>query len=294
MPVLTDVNEPIPVPVASALDNVTNKSRLHPSSLPTISVTKPPAPLPVELPTPHDIEALPSPLHSNHPSFNDLESGRSRGMREISREQDAGLVSSSRRQPQSQLPTRHANANASSSSLATSVPLPLSPLANPSTELAQRLSPSPDIPDLLVDSAPALETTPINPSSPLTPPLKDIPAMEPEHLVDPSDIVNSEDALEPVVEGEVDPDVTIRLVGGGGTAGIVDGVPPPSDEEIFATSSEPDLTDVASDPSTKMEKKHKKTKSGLAGLKKLGHLGGLRKKDSSSSVKDTASASSLN
>ncbi|KAF5350369.1 hypothetical protein D9757_013625 [Collybiopsis confluens] len=50
-------------------------TRKAPPNLPIISITKPPVPLPVELPTPRDIVALPSLPDSRHSSF-DLESNR--------------------------------------------------------------------------------------------------------------------------------------------------------------------------------------------------------------------------
>jgi hypothetical protein len=127
-----------------------------------------------------------------------------------------------------------------------------------------------------------MDATPIVPSSPsiAAPPIDIVSSAPP-----PADV----DALEE--EPEVDPDVTIRLVGGGGIAGLV------SDEVIdaeaeaaaaAAVAEESDTESVASaasvtSTSSIKKKTHKKTLSGLKGLKKLGGLG-LRKKDSSASV----------
>lgn len=292
---------------APALGNVTNTgARKPPPNLPTISITKPPAPMPVSLPTPRDIVALPSPPDSNHSFDQDLESGR-RGAR--SRDQSADFVSppSSSRRPS---PTNisHDNADASGSALASdAVTESLLDSTSPPQALSERMSPPPEIPDLLADSAPVMESTPvIKPTSPAglrselpTPspiespetaipePSKDLVLDEfeaPASTVEPSKDLASSDP--------VDTDVTIRLVGGGGASGIVDS--PPVEEEQPRVDGEPDLPDtdaasinsVTSDSSVKKGTKHKKTKSGLAGLKKLGHLGGLRKKGSVGSVKD--------
>jgi hypothetical protein len=74
-------------------------------------------------------------------------------------------------------------------------------------------------------------------------------------------------------------DLTVRLVGGGGTAGTV------NDE----AEPDRDVADIPKDPSMKKDghsKNNEKRKSGMSGLRKLGHMGGLRKTDSSSSLKD--------
>ncbi|KAJ7273159.1 hypothetical protein C8J57DRAFT_1128876 [Mycena rebaudengoi] len=229
-------------------------------SLPTAIVTKPPAPLPVDLPTQSDISVPPSPTDSPRSSFRDvpeydLESGMAMSMREVAPEPVA------RRQAAN--PTQNAQASGSSPAPAATAPPPA------------------EIPDLLADSAPPMDATPIVPSSPsIAAPSIDIVSSAPP----PADV----DALE---EPEVDPDVTIRLVGGGGIAGLV------SDEVIdaeaeaaaaAAVAEESDTESVASaasvtSTSSIKKKTHKKTLSGLKGLKKLGGLG-LRKKDSSASV----------
>ncbi|KAF9068681.1 hypothetical protein BDP27DRAFT_1265958 [Rhodocollybia butyracea] len=83
IPVLADVDdlETAEVTTPTAKTNPTAITRKAHPNLPTISITKPPIPLPVELPTPRDIVALPSPPDSRHSSFDeDLESGRARGL----------------------------------------------------------------------------------------------------------------------------------------------------------------------------------------------------------------------
>ncbi|KAJ7702277.1 hypothetical protein B0H17DRAFT_1004194 [Mycena rosella] len=258
------------VPIA---DDATTPVNARPA-VPTISVTRPPAPLPVDLPTQSDIDILPSPTDSPRSSLSfhddDLESGTARGMREIS--QEPPLVS--RRSPS---PRQNAQASGSAS------PPPIAP------------APAPEpIPDLLVDdSAPLIDAAPIEPS----PPVPVVPIRTPEVVAPPLPAeVPPPTAAEPEAEeDDVDPDVTIRLVGGGGVAGVaVDGEAEPEAEVDVQTDGEvdTDAESVASEttdptqPKNDSKKKHKKTLSGLA-LKKLGNLG-LRKKDSSASVKEAA------
>ncbi|KAJ7445679.1 hypothetical protein B0H11DRAFT_2086345 [Mycena galericulata] len=252
--------------------------------LPTISVTRPPAPLPVDLPTQNDIDIIPSPTDSRRSSFHDddLESGRAQGMREIFQEPPL-----SRRAPSS---PPYQNAQASGSTPPTSSSsLPPVPAA---------------IPDLLADSAPPMDASPITPSPPngqvtttiLTPEL--VPAALPPPAEAPA-VPQSESASEsaqPEGEDAVDPDVTIRLVGGGGIAGVSaeDAVLAPegdipadggvqTDGEVD-TDAESVSSQTAAADGPKKEKKHKKTMT--RGL-------GLRKKDSSASVKDAAAAAAV-
>lgn len=307
------MDEPAAIP--TALSNVTNAEPRLP--LPTISVTKPPVPLPVDLPTPHDIVTLPSPPDSIHSSFeDDLEAGHGAGMREVSREQETVLVSS-RRSTNPSVPT---TADASGSALATSIPLPISPVSSPLVEPVSGIlvepvspppiSPQPDLTDLLADSTSTLETTPIEPvASPVQSKLPEIIAIDSEEV--PLDPVKSEPTSEPLLDGVddeapyPDPNVTIRLVGGGGTAGIVDETSPPPDDDVHVAAehepepepqAEPDIAEIASVKSAtsaistnsakKDQAKHEKKKSsGFSSLKKFGQLGGKRKKDSSSSVR---------
>ncbi|KAJ6606471.1 hypothetical protein DFH09DRAFT_1120322 [Mycena vulgaris] len=237
-------------------------------ALPTISVTRPPAPLPVDLPTQSDIDIPPSPSDSPRSSTafrdndDDLEAGTAHGMREIPR--------------RALTPPPRPNAQASGS---TPPPAP-APVA---------------IPDLLADSAPPMDAAPIEPSPPhamrtpefVAPPLPSDPAPLPAPEPEPTPV-------EPEDADADDPDVTIRLVGGGGVAGVSvedDEVEAEAEVETDGESiaSETSETPNPADPTAakKGGKKHKKTLSGLAGLKKLGGLG-LRKKDSSASVKETA------
>jgi len=287
VPVLADVNEPTPIPtVGAALSNTTDTTvnRLAPLDLTAVPVTRLPAPRPVELPTPHDIIPVPSPPDSTHSSYHssfevDLESGRSQRVREVS-QGNTNLISPAKRSitPPRTLPGDMAMVPVSSSPPPVSFP-----------QEVQGSSPTINLPDLLTDSAPVMDTKPIDSSSPTS--------VHSEHSVPrleatadavsgiPSQEHGAEPAMaEPVVGRDVfDSDATVRLVGGGGTAGIA----PAVEEDVHRT----DDTDVASISSVtseyeapKGQKRHKKTKSGLAGLKKLGHLSGLRKKDSKHSI----------
>jgi cell wall assembly regulator SMI1 len=121
IPVIADVENLEATP--KALGNVTNTVSRPP--LPTISVTKPPAPLPVALPTPFDIVSLPS-LPSVSSLAMDLEAG-SLGMREISHEQETASASPFR-SPQSFV--GHENAAMGLASPST-IPLPKSPSLPP-------------------------------------------------------------------------------------------------------------------------------------------------------------------
>lgn len=252
IPVLADVDDPIPAPsVSPALGQLTNMARAGPSTLPTISVTRPPAPLPVALPEPQDI------LHSTPPessSFDhDLESGRSSGMREVS-----NFVSRSKPLPQA------TQASAGSSR-------PISPPVVASSNATDRSKPQkkPTIPDLLADSAPAMDTQPIAPSSPATSQVEATPTNAVLELHDDAE----------------DPNTTIRLIGGGGVVGTVD---TGSEVEVTPTKErDSDAVSVSSVVSTseKGTKTHKKMKSSLVSLKKFGNL--RRKRDSGSSVKST-------
>ncbi|KAK7049325.1 Meiotic Sister-Chromatid recombination aldehyde dehydrogenase [Paramarasmius palmivorus] len=225
--------------------------RRPPPNLPTISVTKPPVPLPVELPTPREVGGLPSPPDSTHSSFDeDIEAARARN----TREQGSHRSSQSASGPQAPTPQRRETS-----------------------------------PDLLAESEAINETTPIiQPSSEL-PPNTEVPFVtEPEPIHNETSSPASEEK-EPDL---MDPDVTIRLVGGGGSSGLVNQTAEEEEENVLEElkeSKEPDadadsIHSVTSEGSVANgEKKHKKTKSGLA--KKLGKLG-IHKKDSVSSVKD--------
>ena len=294
-PVLSVIDES-DAPEPTSLHDVTNPTKQKP--LPSITVSKPPAPLPVELPTADDI-IPPIPRESSYDE--DLEAGHGIGMREVDHHrQDSALVSSRRAHKRNHI------AGSSDHSPA-SIPLPSSPINSP-MELTPLTSPV-DLPpvqqvhDFFSDSGPPLAMTLIEPTSPHSPDPPDILSVEQRTAVAGTPPISAHTS-QPVVDdvdaeddaSKPDANATIRLVGGGGIAGNVDAISFPPENNQVDGETEPDLADVASIASatstasvgatTKDGKKHEKKKSGLSGIKLLGHLGGLRKRDSRGSVKD--------
>ncbi|ETW85826.1 hypothetical protein HETIRDRAFT_438461 [Heterobasidion irregulare TC 32-1] len=150
-----------------------------------------------------------------------------------------------------------------------------------------------------------MDAPPMQPS-PVSSPLK--PASSVDSDVESSTngsepvLISAEDAIEepPVEEEEEDsePETTVRLVGGG-AAEIVEESDPAvetkeDEDEVNEASEKAEVASIASvqsasSRSSKRNSQQEKRKSISAGLKKLGHLGGgKRKKDSVSSVKETA------
>ncbi|KZP32531.1 hypothetical protein FIBSPDRAFT_722605 [Athelia psychrophila] len=262
MPVLADVDE------APEYVSKPGRSSNVDKPLPTIAVTKPPAPMPLDLPTSRDIGALPSPPDSTHSSFdldhNDLESGRAAGLRNFSnpRPNSRPAVAS---QP---IPS----VNIIDTSVvpeAQLVPLPETPV------VAERAGPPPpavsDITNLLDDEPSALVDIAVEPV---------MPEEDDEEEDDDDDDEDDEDEE----EEEEEPATTIRLVGGGGSAGQTQ---PAVDEEVAEASG--DAESVKSSTSADLKKDEEKThkKSLSSGLKKIAQLG--RKKDSVSSAKGSQS-----
>ncbi|EGN96207.1 hypothetical protein SERLA73DRAFT_170616 [Serpula lacrymans var. lacrymans S7.3] len=256
------------------------------NAVPAISVTKPPAPLPVGLPTVNDVVPLPSPPDSTHSSIDvDLEAGRS--MREVPR-QTLVAAASRKRNPN---PDAKVENNAP-----TLISLPTSPDTLPSDASglsSPPVAPLADITDLLVDPVPSSSTPLVGTPSPIL--------QSESKLITPTstgEVIPSESVDPPqhfILESQSDmlaheTDATIRLVGGGGSSGLVDeevlaedATPPPQAE---VTSTTPPA--VEESPSKK-DKKHDKNKSSLSsGLKKIGQLGGggKRKKSSGGSIKE--------
>ncbi|KAJ7871374.1 hypothetical protein B0H14DRAFT_2723753 [Mycena olivaceomarginata] len=270
----------VPIPVVS-IEEATTPVTARPTHLPTISVSKPPAPLPVDLPTQNDIDVPPSPSDSPRSSFHDddLESGTALGMREIE------LPPRITRRSASPPPLISSSAQASGSTPPPPVPVVApEPIAD---LLADSTAPLVDV-DLAPTAAvltPVPAPAPVAAASTPSPPPPEVPAPAPsESEAVPQPEVDDADA-------NPDADVTIRLVGGGGIAGAA-GIEAPPDSaattDVESVSSQVDA-DAAKTESGKEEGKkgHKKTRSGLAGLKKLGNIGGLRKKDPSASGKDS-------
>jgi hypothetical protein len=213
-------------------------------SLSSSSTIKPPAPLPVKLPSPDDISE-PTLLQD------DLVAGGRSTIRDASNVEE--IVYSSRR-----LGKRGGSKDANN------VPLPKS---SPVSKLIDISCPAPvsdksEPPDLLTDAAPVLITTPIEPSTP-TPTSRNDASQPLPHKASGSDDAN--DGL---------PETTIRLVGSDGTAGVADESVPPDDDPLE--------DDIKPDVSNEVISVNQDKKKGIAsGFKKLGNFGaGLRKKDS--------------
>jgi len=138
------------------------------------------------------------------------------------------------------------------------------PLIEPITEtLVERLAtPPPEVPDLLADAVPDIG------SAPVISPDSASPQNAPKNLLE---------------DDEAEPNATIRLVGGGGSSGLVeDEIQAPSPVEEAEADDNADTVSVSSTTNTKPDKnKHKKGNSSLTNLKKFGNMG--RKKPSSSS-----------
>lgn len=236
---------------------------------PTISITKPPLPQPVSVPTAHDIVSLPSPPDSTHSSLDggdragDLESGRR--MHQVPHSSSV----TARKPSRSSTP---ANSTEESTAKAGDSPalVPVTPSPN-----AQLPSPSTvsDVTNLLDDAAPPMDNIPIEPTSP-TPSIVELARKETldAHVEagDSSTAATKEEDSDTIVNG-------IRLVGGGGTAGVA--------KEEIPTDAE-SVRYVTSNDSTAKGDGAKKHKRGLSsGLKKI-VVGGKRKKDSSGSIKE--------
>ncbi|KAH9951885.1 hypothetical protein B0H21DRAFT_782534 [Amylocystis lapponica] len=259
------------------LGNVTNKrySSARQPSIPTIAVTKPPAPMPVDLPTPELIRPY-SPV--SHPlADDDIEAGGDLVMREIDLQPSISSV-----RQDSSTPSASGRSNASPVSPVaarniTDSPEPLSPASHVKTTIA------PAIDDLLADSAP---TAPA--------PLVESPHSSLDDLDDePESPVRSEEDSPVLIDApEPEPAVaedTVRLVGGGGVSGVID-EPVASDDGVLVDGPEPSEPASAPSPDSATTPtaggKHEKKKSISAELKRLGNMGsGKRKTDSVSSVK---------
>ncbi|KAI0320084.1 hypothetical protein OF83DRAFT_1162593 [Amylostereum chailletii] len=166
--------------------------------VPTISITKPPAPRPVILPTENDIM---SPLVYDDPTTPaDLESGYGSSLPDVEITNPSPRTRTPARSPTSPLE----DASLVSISTAPSSDAPKPPKAGMA-----------DITDLLTDAAPTLDTAPIEPS-PSTP---STPKPAPDLLSDdlPQENVIADDGEVKDVDEAAS---TVRLVGAGGSVGV--------------------------------------------------------------------------
>lgn len=263
---LTHSEVVVPIPVfrdfndeeePSALTDITDVAPQP--FVPTIAITKPPAPLPVGLPTVNDV-SLPSPPDSQRSFSEDLESGLGLGMRDIQMEVVIGNV------PPRQSPT------------AKKVEIPVERIISTANDLHIETPPVENVADLLADPAPVMEAVPLQPSTPT------IDVVELDASGSSQPIVTLRLSEEEVEE----PAKTIRLIGGGGSSGTIDVspaddvVPDPATDVMFVTPL------MSSGSPSKKDNTHEKSKSSLSSLKKITNIGGgKRKKDSSSSIKET-------
>lgn len=296
-PIDSEKSVEVAIPVLAETDDSGALSTPRPD-VPTISVTtpppvttaKPPAPLPVDLPTARDFDAQPpSPPDSVRRNYaDDVESILPAAHPNKRNHQDN--MSRLPTPPPSADDVRNVPARASTTS----------PSASSSTAAEATLVEigSPDPQELI-----SYTDAPASPSSTSVPPVISAPPSvtpTPKQPLPASDTLVYASSTSPTTtttspvdedDDELDnPDTTIRLVGGGGKAGVMSDTQ--SDEEEVSPTKEvlpngaADADDTASIKSvTSTSSKHKKTKSALGGLKKLG-LG--RKKDSVSSLQDAA------
>lgn len=158
IPVVTEA-EATPQPIASSSTHGRSGSR----AIPTISITKPPAPRPVDLPTAQDIDPT-LPPESDY----DLEAGRSPAVAQQFQD-EIRVVNHSTVLPPSAILLREASDN-SASALPLSPPPPLDisvatipgPSSN-STPTAR--TPSTPIPDIMAEALPIIAAIPIQPST---------------------------------------------------------------------------------------------------------------------------------
>ncbi|KAI0673028.1 hypothetical protein C8Q78DRAFT_1022395 [Trametes maxima] len=254
------------------LGNVTNFSQRQ--QLPTISVTKPPAPLPVDLPSPSNLDSPSDFEDDRFPRQDDVEGNPAV-------QEPVSAV------PLTAVPPRKIRARSQSpqepsiDDVITESPPAMQPATSPSP---------PPVPDLLVDA-----TTLAGPSDP-QPTIAETAKSGEESPV----LVDA-----PEDESHQDPDTTIRLIGGGGVSGLVedslqaDGVLV-DDVDAEADAAAADAADAAAEvasiksidsKASTSSKKHSKKKSISSAVKKLGQLGGKRRTDSVTSIESKQSQS---
>jgi hypothetical protein len=317
IPVLAESSDAEP---SNATTSVNGASTSNTTPVPIISVTKPPAPRPVDLPSPGDFHS-PSPTDSRATSFDaDLEQGRKLSLDEVEHPLSGASVVVKPPSPTTPTP--------STVKEATLVQIP--------TE--EEVTPQEPAKDLLQGEAEE-SNVPITPMEPVATPVKENSPTEEllviadNSTVDPSTENTSPQSLanekmstttsgdtmveslpkedsdgkqisEPVnleklaaEDDDEDPDTTIRLVGGGGTAGIVSAEPEVDQSDTASLASESSVRTTGTDAETgddgaarKKKLKHDKKKSFSAGLKRISKLGGGKKRTDSKESVGSASA----
>jgi hypothetical protein len=246
----------VPIPVlTSESEEIQTNPTAEGVPIPTISVTKPPAPMPVDLPTEHDIAPVDA-VYTRGDREQDLEAGEGMMMQEIERKVE--VVTVSRTPPPRTSPML---VNSEFPEDAVLVPLPDQGEPSPRSSVEH----VGDV-DLFSDEGVILQT-PISTDKP-SQHEHSSPGSSPEELMKGSEI-SEDDAL---------PANTIRLVGGGGTQGKVEETTPevqPEEEEDDDLVEVQSVKSVASVDSKKAKKaKHKKEKKSITKI-----LGGKRKKE---------------
>jgi len=230
--------------------------------IPTISVTKPPAPMPVDLPTEHDIVPVDS-LYTHGDRENDLEAGVGMMMQEVEPKVEIAAVA----RTQSPL-TSPMLANSEFPEDAVLVPLPDQGDSSSPRSSSEHVG---DV-DLLSDEGVVLQA-PVSGGESSAHGHSSSVGSSPEELIKSSES-SDEDAP---------PSGTIRLVGGGGTHGKAEDTPPAAEPELEEDNDLVEIESVhsvASIDSKKVKKgKHKKGKSSISKV-----LGVKRKKGSVSNA----------
>lgn len=255
---------PIPV-LTSGPEEVQTVPTAEDTPIPTISVTKPPAPMPVDLPTEHDIVPVDA-AYTHGDREQDLEAGEGMMIQEI--EHKVEIVTVSRTPPARTSPML---ANSEFTEDAVLVPLPDQGDSSPRSSVEH----VGDV-DLLSDEGVVLQT-PISRRKPSDHEHSSSSGSSPEELVKSSESG----------EEEAPPENTIRLVGSGGAQGepedttVTDQPEPEEDNDLVEIQP---VQPVALKDSKKPKKgKHKKEKSNVSKM-----LGGKRKKDSMSNATTAA------
>lgn len=275
IPVLGD-NEPVPPPPIPKM-HVTSPSQstIHRTHAPGMSISKAPAPRPVDLPTPDEFDTSDASLHSV--AEDDLEAGRSgHSMREF--RDDSGPLSANSVQPYSPL-RRETSDSASSSAIPfsshSSSPVQQHSQSTPGSSSAPSSSSPIIVPDLFDESTPKIQTIPLQPSTSTS-------STELNGTL--IDTTNSTEPAEPPRKDSPAP--SVRLVGGAQKTSVANG----DAEEDGGVSQMTDASiadDVATTsvlsaaPTASKQPKHKKNKSSAASSKTIG-----KRTDPTASPKD--------
>ncbi|KAA1471080.1 hypothetical protein DENSPDRAFT_929283 [Dentipellis sp. KUC8613] len=207
----------VPIPVFADISNTNEEPPLTGNndaaivettrhSIPTISITKPPAPLPLVLPTQSDI--IPSPNTPDSPSPSDIEEGRGSMMAEVDHPIPTPLSARGAPSPSHAKPEREVKE-------ATLVPLPSSPVPAPSSIEPippPAAAPLADITDLLADTAPAMEAPTMQPTpSPKAPSFTQLATETPSDPAEPPKADDSSDEV--VADEQVDSPTSVPSAG---------------------------------------------------------------------------------